>query len=237
MELDKLIYEARFHSNPERIPLSERYLQVFKGGYGFGDVIWAIPNPVLRNLSKKYQNIEISEAYQLLEHQAHEIRLLALFILEIKAKKKTLSEANRKLIAIEYLKRLKYVNNWDLVDASAHKLLGPWVEATNQPEILLNLAHTNNLWENRVAIMGTYHHIRLNNYELTLQISDILLHHKHDLIHKAVGWMLREIGNRNLQKELEYLSGRYKNMPRTMLRYAIEKFDEPLRQAFLKSEF
>jgi len=232
-----IIDEARFYAVRDRVPMVEKYLQVFKGGYGYGDIIWAIPNPVLRNLAKKYQHINLDESFQLLEHQAHEIRLLALFILELKVKKKTLSSESRNFIATEYLNRLSFINNWDLVDASAHKLLGPWIERTNQSEILLDLAYSSNLWKNRVAIIATFHHIRNYNYELSLKIADLLLSHKHDLIHKAVGWMLREIGNRDLQVELEYLSTCYKIMPRTMLRYAIEKFDEPLRQAFLKGEF
>ncbi len=129
------------------------------------------------------------------------------------------------------------MNNWDLVDSSAHKLLGPYVYKNNKASILLLLAKSNNLWENRIAIIATFYNIRQYAFELPFEIAALLLQHKHDLIHKAVGWMLREIGKRNQPAEIEFLKKHYKQIPRTMLRYSIEKFDEDLRISILKGKF
>jgi 3-methyladenine DNA glycosylase AlkD len=132
-----------------------------------------------------------------------------------------------------YMSHLEYVNNWDLVDASAHHILGAWL--LDKPhDYLFKLADSNHLWKQRVAVIATHWFIRNRQFCTTLKLSEKLLHHKHDLIHKAVGWMLREIGNLDYQAEYDFLLRHYKTMPRTMLRYAIEKFDEPVRQRFLK---
>ncbi len=134
-----------------------------------------------------------------------------------------------------YLDNLDSVNNWDLVDSSAHYILGPWMlAAPQQRQLLYKLARSQNLWQQRIAIMATFAFLRAGEFEDTFKIADLLLDHPHDLIHKAVGWMLREVGNRDRAAEEEFLKPRYKTMPRTMLRYAIEKFPEQLRQSYLK---
>ncbi|MBI9065969.1 MAG: DNA alkylation repair protein [Salinivirgaceae bacterium] len=225
--------EALASSETDRIVLYKKFFKCIPGGYGEGDVFAGIRNPILRNLAKKYKTIAIDDVFTLLKDEIHEIRLLALFILELKVKNKKITTIDFDSIAKGYIDNLDYVNNWDLVDASAHHILGFW-EFENNSGILLKLSKESGLWKNRVAMIGTFYHIRKNEFELTLKIAEILINHKHDIIHKAVGWMLREIGNRNREVELEFLNHYYKTMPRTMLRYAIEKFEEPLRLSYLK---
>ena len=134
-----------------------------------------------------------------------------------------------------YLNNLEGINNWDLVDSSAHQILGSWL--SDKPrELLTDFAHSDDLWQQRIAMIATYHFIKKDDFETTLKMAEILLHHEHDLIHKAVGWMLREAGNRNKKVEVDFLNRHYKIMPRTALRYAIEKFPEPERKAYLKGE-
>jgi len=237
MSLNQLIAEAKLLSNEAKIPEYERFLQVFPGGYGEGDIVWAIRIPLLRTLAKKYVNISLDDVFTLLKNKVHDLRMLAVFILEYKLAPKKTSNENREQIANRYLQHLTYINNWDLVDASCIKILGSYVYNKSKPQILLNLADSNNFWENRIAIVSTFYHIRKNEFKLSIDIATKLLYHKHDLIHKGVGWMLREIGNRDQMVELDFLAKHYKSMPRTMLRYAIEKFDEALRQQFLKGVF
>lgn len=132
-----------------------------------------------------------------------------------------------------YLNNIPYINNWDLVDSSADKILGPYF-FEQEKDLLYTLAHSDHLWKQRIAIITTFHFIRNGQFNDTFNIAKILLKNKHDLIHKAVGWMLREIGNRDFEAELNFLKDHYREMPRTMLRYAIERFEEGLRQQFLK---
>ena len=170
----------------------------------------------------------------LLDSEIHEHRLTALLILVYKYDKSN-DEEDKSEIINAYLDNLSRVNNWDLVDLSADKLLGPYLFKRDK-KLLYRFAESDDLWKQRIAIMSTFYFIKNNQYEDTLKLAEILIQHKHDLIHKAVGWMLREIGNRDYQIEYEFLKKRYNDMPRTMLRYAIEKFDEEVRQAFLKGK-
>lgn len=225
--------EALAFSDKERVPLINKYFHNFPDGYGYGDTFVAIRNPELRALARKYKEASIHEVFCLLEDKIHEIRQLALFILELIVKSKHLNPTDFNQIVAGYLQRLDYINNWDLVDTSAHHILG-FSEYVQPTGVLEKLANENNLWHNRIAMIATFYHIRKNAYETPLHIAEILVNHKHDLIHKAVGWMLREIGKRDLAVEEKFLQKQYKKMPRTMLRYAIEKFDEPLRLAYLK---
>ena len=155
-----------------------------------------------------------------------------MLILVCKFEKAKLDE-DKKAIVDLYINNLEYVNNWDLVDSSAYKILGAYLEERDR-SILYRLAKSNHLWSQRVAIIATLWFIGKNKFSDTLNIAQILLNHEHDLIHKAVGWMLREVGNRDFETEFQFLKKHYKQMPRTMLRYAIEKFDPELRQRFLK---
>lgn len=237
MAVSDIKQEALGYAIPERVDLYLKFFQCYPGGYGEGDVFAGIKNPPLRQLAQKYKSLDIDDIFTLLTDEVHEIRLLALFMLCARVKLKRTPFSEVEYIAQKYLQHLKYINNWDLVDASAHHLLGRWVYESGADEVVYNLAKSNNFWENRMAIISTFYHISNNEFRLALNIAEKLLHHKHDLIHKGVGWMLREIGKRDLMAELAFLSQYYKTMPRTMLRYAIEKFDEPMRQSFLKGTF
>jgi len=167
---------------------------------------------------------------KLLDSKIHEHRLVGLLILVDKYEK-----SNNKEIVDFYLANTKNINNWDLVDLTAHKILGHYLLDKDRT-LLYNLARSNDLWEKRISIISTFYFIKNNDFKDALKISEILLNDKHDLIHKAVGWMLREIGKRDQKAEEKFLKKYYKKMPRTMLRYAIEKFDEKKRKAYLRSE-
>jgi 3-methyladenine DNA glycosylase AlkD len=222
--------------SPDQIARKMKYFHCYPGGYGDGDTFACIINPVVHKFAKTHKDIPLNEVVHLLSDPVHELRLLALIILDHKYNSKKAVPTDKEQIVQIYLSNLKYVNNWDLIDSSAHKILGKWAFNSN-PDVLFKLAESQNLWENRVAMMSTLYHIRELQFEVPFKIARILLHHKHDLIHKVVGWMLREIGNRDLNAELDFLRMHYKSMPRTMLRYAIEKFDEPMRLKILKGQW
>jgi 3-methyladenine DNA glycosylase AlkD len=209
------------------------FFKTGKGDYGEGDVFAGIKVPVQRKIAKEFNQLEYSEVKQLLASKIHEERLIALLILVDKFENG--SEKEKEKIFNYYIENRKGVNNWDLVDLSAPKIAGSYL--LNRDKMLLyDFASSDNLWERRIAIISTYTFIRLNRYDDTLKISEILLNDKHDLIHKAVGWMLREVGNRNMNIEENFLRVRYKRMPRTMLRYAIEKFPESKRKKYLEGK-
>lgn len=227
--------ELATYISKEKALISAKFFKTGKGSYGEGDVFIGITVPEQRKIAKKYyKEIKLDEVEKLLNEKIHEYRLTALFILVYKYQKAS-SDFQKKEIVDLYLKNVSCVNNWDLVDSSADKILGDYCMLTNNKELLYEFATTDNLWKQRIAIMSTFYFIRNKEYNDTLKIAEILLNHKHDLIHKAVGWMLREIGKRDFNIEYDFLIKNYKKMPRTMLRYAIEKFDEPLRQRFLKN--
>lgn len=210
-----------------------KFFQAFPGGYGEGDEFIGVTVPNQRLVSKKfYKQISLDEIEFLLGESVHEYRLTALFMLVLKYQK-TKNEDTKEDIVNTYIKQIERVNNWDLVDSSAHLILGPHLMNRDRG-LLYELAISPNIWIQRIAIITTYHFIKNLQFADTLRISKILLNHKHDLIHKAVGWMLREVGNRDFESEYTFLTKHYRTMPRTMLRYAIEKFDEDLRQKFLK---
>ena len=214
---------------------ADKYPQFFKafpGGYGEGDKFLGIRVPAIRKIAKAYKDVSFEELAQLISDEYHEVRILALYVLIIQFDK-TKSEIHRKNVAEFYIKYIAFVNNWDLVDTSAHKILGAYLEDKNK-HILIEYATSGQLWLQRIAMIATFWYIRKNTYGDALQIAEILVNHHHDLIHKAVGWMLREIGNRDRDVEEKFLKKHYHTMPRTMLRYAIEKFEEPLRQQYLK---
>ncbi len=231
--LQHIIDEVYKYANPERAVQTAQYLQCYKGGYGFGDTFIGVSTPNLRTIAYNLKQTDTDLVFELLTHPVHEIRLLSLLILVKQFETKKTPPATRTKITNFYYNNLEYINNWDLVDTSAHKLLGPSI-TNNNLYIINELAHNHNLWKNRVAMMATFYHIKQRQFEIPLHIATILLNHKHDLIHKIVGWGLREIGNLDHQAETHFLNQHYKTMPRTMLRYAIEKFDEQERQAYLK---
>ncbi len=220
---------------PAKAEYFPKFFQAFPGGYGERDQFLGVTVPSQRRVAKKYwRKISLKEVEKLLQEPIHEYRLTALFILVSKFEHLK-NEAERKEIVDLYLNNLKFVNNWDLVDSSADKILGRYLfDYDKEKNILYDFAKSGDLWRQRVAIIATFYFIKQNHFEDTLAIAKILLHHKHDLIHKAVGWMLREIGKRDFTVEYNFLVEHYKDMPRTMLRYAIEKFENDLRKRFLQ---
>jgi 3-methyladenine DNA glycosylase AlkD len=225
-----ILSELKGKSTPERAKASKWFFKTGKGEYGEGDVFLGLAVPDVRKIALKFTDCSMSDISQMLQSKIHDVRQSALFILVKKFEKG--DEKIKKQIFDLYLKNTKRVNNWDLVDLSAPKIISRYL--LNKPrDILYKLARSKNLWEKRIAIMGTAEFIRQGDFNDTLKISEILLNDSHDLIHKAVGWMLREVGNRSLVTEEKFLEKHLKNMPRTMLRYAIEKFPESKRKAYL----
>ena len=225
--------ELRRLSNKAIAEHSRRFFKTGKGQYGEGDIFLGIRVPVLRKTAKKYQGISIDEIALLLKSKFHEERLLSLLMLAAIFNKA--NSKDRKAVYTLYLDNTRFINNWDLVDCSAEHIVGAYLRGADKKPIY-QLAKSYILWERRISIMSTFHFIKYNEFLDSLKISEILLHDKEDLIHKAVGWMLREIGKRDIEAEEEFLRKYYMEMPRTMLRYSIEKFPESKRQRYLKGK-
>lgn len=229
--LAKLTKELTGFKDPERAKAMLWFFKTGKGQYGEGDVFLGMSVPKQRVIAKKYVNLTLPDLQKLLENKIHEFRLVALFILVLQYKKVT--ERGKKEIVDFYLKNTKRVNNWDLVDSSAGYILGDYL-LDRDKTILYKLARSENIWERRIAIIATQGFIRKNKFDDTLKIAEVLLNDKHDLIHKAVGWMLREVGNRDPKTLYRFLDKHYQKMPRTMLRYAIEKFEKEKKEFYMK---
>ena len=233
MTLEVIRKQIKELSDPKRAEVSQRFFKTGPGEYGEGDRFIGIRVPILRKLARAHMDISIEESQKLLKSAVHEERLLALFILI--GLYNNGRENVRKRIYQLYLKNTTYINNWDLVDSSAEHIVGDFLFARSKT-VLYSLAKSKDLWERRIAIISTFCFIKRNMYDDALKISEMFLEDRADLIHKAVGWMLREIGKRNLETEENFLQLHYQRMPRTMLRYAIEKFPEPKRQQYLKGK-
>ncbi|MDR1591612.1 MAG: DNA alkylation repair protein [Prevotellaceae bacterium] len=229
------IKEALFAlSDPVKKAFLPHFFKTGKGQYGEGDLFIGVVVPRLRALVKQFDMPSMEEIDKLLADPYHECRLTGLLFL-IKMYASTHSETLRQSVYDFYLAHYTCINNWDLVDLSAPQIVGEHLLTRNRT-VLRTLATDNHLWLQRIAIVSTFTFIKHNQLDDTYTLADILLLHQHDLIHKAVGWMLREAGKRSFESEYTFLTtnDRYKMMPRTMLRYAIERFDEPMRQDFLK---
>ncbi|MDD2656222.1 MAG: DNA alkylation repair protein [Patescibacteria group bacterium] len=235
MSYQKITSELKNLTNEAKAKILSGFFKTGKGQYGEGDKFLGITVPEQRTIAKKYyENASFVDLQKMLENKIHEYRLTALLILVYKYEKSK-DEKLQKQIYNFYLKNLKHINNWDLVDVTTPNIVGDYL--TKNPEkknILYKLVKSKNLWERRVAILATFRLIREKQFEDTLKISEILLTDKHDLIHKAVGWMLREMGKRDIKPLVKFLDQCASTMPRTMLRYAIEKFPEEMRQYYLK---
>ena len=229
--MNRMDTELQSIANPEKAVVLQRFFKTGKGDYGEGDVFLGITVPETRGVAKKFLQLGFSEIEQHLYSKIHEERLAALLILVEKYKKS--SEKEKQKIYGFFIKHRKQVNNWDLVDLTADKIVGQYLLGKNK-SILFRLAKSKNIWDKRIAIVSTFAFIKENKFEETFKISEMLLNDRQDLIHKAVGWMLREAGKRNIEAERKFLKKHYKKMPRTMLRYAIEKFPEKERQEFMK---
>jgi 3-methyladenine DNA glycosylase AlkD len=231
--LDQIKRDLSQLSNPEKAKKLSSYFKTGKGQYGEDDIFLGIPVPEQRKVAKRHIDLPSNDLQELLNSKIHEHRLTALLILVSKYEKT--DNSGKEEIFHFYLKNTENINNWDLVDVSAPKIVGDYL-FNKDKSILFKLARSNNLWERRIAILSTSNFIRNNDFEDALHISELLLHDEHDLIHKAVGWMLREIGKRDQEVEERFLRKYCMHMPRTMLRYAIEKFDEKKRKFYLAGQ-
>jgi 3-methyladenine DNA glycosylase AlkD len=219
--------------SPEGAQGSLRYFKTGPGEYGEGDRFLGVSLPHLRTLARRHAALDLRGCSALLRSPYHEARLLALLILNRAYQRG--DEQTRRAIYRLYLDSTDRINNWDLVDSSAPYIVGPHLEERSR-RVLLRLARSQSLWERRIAMLATQHFIRSGEFADALAVADMLLEDPHDLIHKAVGWMLREVGKRDPRVAEDFLRTRYQRMPRTMLRYAIERFPEPLRKRYLRGE-
>jgi len=231
MKSKDVITDLERLKNPKKAKICQRFFKTGKGQYGEGDIFIGIKVPEQRGVAKKYIHLNLNEIENLLKSKIHEYRLTAVLILTYKFPK--LNRQDKKELTEFYLKNTKHINNWDLVDLSADKILGSYL-IDKDKKILYKLARSKNLWERRIAMLSCFNFIKNNDFKDALNISEILLKDDHDLIHKAVGWMLREIGKKDQKTEEDFLKKYYKQMPRTMLRYAIERFPENKRKFYMK---
>jgi 3-methyladenine DNA glycosylase AlkD len=218
-------------SKDEIAKSTKSFFKTNEGEYSFHDIFLGIKVPDIRKAVKKFETTPLSEIERLLKSKYHEIRLFALLHMVTSFSKSEKDEKEN--IYKTYLNNIEYVNNWDLVDSSAHYIIGAYLHDRDRKP-LYALAQSDSLWERRIAIVSTFYFIKQNQFDDTLKIAKILLNDKEDLIHKSVGWMLREVGKRDEVKERSFLNVYYKNMPRVMLRYAIEKFSQEERKLYLK---
>ncbi len=232
--ISEILEQLQASHNEEKARILQRFFKTAPGQYGEGDVFLGITVPTLRKLAAQYQGIALESVLGLIRHQYHEARLLALLLLIQRFQKS--DPKVKQMIFDAYLANTRFINNWDLVDLSAPHIVGAYLADKNR-DILSKLAISKQLWERRIAVVATFHFIRKGNFQSTLDISDLLLHDREDLIRKAVGWMLREVGKRDQALLEVWLKSRYRQMPRTMLRYAIEKFTPPKRQDYLHGLF
>ena len=231
--MNAVLAKKELHSHIKRgkAEALSRFFKTGRGEYGEGDVFLGVMVPETRTVAKSFKKLSHQEIKKLLNSKYHEERLLGILILVENFVVGTESEKEK--IYKFYLKNIKRINNWDLVDLSAPKIVGGYLYKKDK-KILYKFAKSKNLWERRVAILATFHFIYKNNFTETFKIAETLLNDGHDLIHKAVGWMLREVGKRISVSELEEFLDKYAElMPRTMLRYAIERFPERLRKVYI----
>lgn len=233
MNAKELKKELQKFADKKQAKILQRFFKTGKGEYAEGDSFLGIKVPVTRSLIKNYLNLPLSEIEILLHSNIHEERLAALLICVSQAKKA--DDIKLKSLFDFYISNTKWINNWDLVDLSAEHIVGKYLFMKDKT-LLYTLSESENLWERRISVLSTFYFIKQNYFEISLQIIEKLLKDKHDLIHKACGWMLREIGKRNFEIAFDFLKLHYRYMPRTMLRYAIEKFPEETRQKFLKNK-
>lgn len=223
-------------ADPKIAEHSGRFFKSGPGEYGVGDQFLGIRVPKQREIAEKYRDLSFDEVVELLQSPFHEVRLTAVLILVYKYQKAKNPEEHEKTYQF-YINHLEGVNNWDLVDSSAKYIAGHFLyEYDKDRSILYELSDSDDLWERRVAIMTTFYFIDQGDFEITLELAEKYLDAPEDLIHKATGWMLREIGKQDEDVLRDFLNPHYQKMPRTMLRYAIEKLDEPVRQMYLKGE-
>ena len=223
--------ELETYADPVKREYLPRFFKTGKGEYGEGDKFLGVVVPNTRTVAKQHKDAPFAVMAELLQSQWHECRLCALLMLVERFKKS--GEKERKLIYDFYLSQTARINNWDLVDLSAAQIVGGYLEEQDHTP-LYRLAQSSLIWEQRISIVSTWQWIRKGRFDDTLAIADILLYNKHDLIRKAVGWMLREVGKKDKIRLCTFLDTRYRDMPRTMLRYAIEKFSPEERRHYMQ---
>lgn len=231
---DQILEALNDLSVPEKAAFFPRFFKTGKGEYGEGDQFIGVIVPEQRKVAKEYfSKISLEELSQLISSEIHEHRLTALFMLISKFEKAKVQDVKDEIVEF-YLNHLQYVNNWDLVDTSCYKILGRYAFESQKENLLRELSDSDEMWHKRIAVVGTMYYVKKGSFELTKEFVTQNLLHPHDLMHKANGWLLREMGNKNEAELITYLNQHYRNMPRTCLRYAIEKLDEGLRQDYLK---
>jgi 3-methyladenine DNA glycosylase AlkD len=228
---DRAQAELRRQASPGKALIAQRYFKTGPGEYAEGDIFLGMTAAVFRSIARQFRGMPLAEIAKMIRSEVHEDRSLALFLLVDSFA--SADEVGQKRLVDFYLKNLRFVNNWDLVDGSAPNLLGAYC-FLHDKDILFRLVSSPRLWDRRVAVLSTLYFIRLGSFHDTLKMAETLLHDKEDLMHKAVGWMLREIGKRNERILEGFLDKHTTAMPRTMLRYAIERMPEKKRQAYLK---
>ena len=234
MTAEQLIESMQALADKEKAQFLQRFFKTGKGQYAEGDIFLGIKVPETRQVAKAYRNLPFSEIKKVVANPVHELRLCGLLILVERFKKA--SETDKKDIFDFYLSNTQYINNWDLVDLSSYNIVGNYL--LDKPrDILYRLAKSKNMWEQRIAIVSTWAFIRNKDLDDTLAISEMLLDHPHDLIHKAVGWMLRELSKRNEAAMLDFVEKHYNRLSRTTLRYAIERLPEDIRKNILQGKF
>jgi 3-methyladenine DNA glycosylase AlkD len=226
--------ELQSMADPDKASILQRFFKTGPGQYGEGDIFIGITVPQSRQVAKKFSQLPLGEVRTLLYSRIHEERLVALLILAWRYSSASSSREEKEEIVKFYVDNIKQVNNWDLVDLSAPNILGAHIVDRDSRRLLYRLAGSENVWERRIAILATYHFIRNGDFSDTLKIAEMLLHDRHDLIHKAAGWMLREVGKRDAAAEEAFLEKYWSVMPRTMLRYAIERLPESKRRRYKK---
>jgi 3-methyladenine DNA glycosylase AlkD len=232
MNANEVAFDLNQHKDSQKAIIYQRFFKTGPGDYGEGDVFIGLTMPQQRSIAQKYKQLDLDEVQKLLISPIHEYRMTGLLILTYKYPKA--SPSGKEDIFRFYLNNLGAVNNWDLVDVTTPKIIGFHILHNPKERIILEkLAMSANLWERRVSMLATFPLIRSGNFTEALKVAEILLHDKHDLIHKAVGWMLREIGKHDQAVEEEFLEKFRHKMPRTMLRYAIKKFDSEKRSYYL----
>ena len=231
--VDEVVKHLKMLADESIAEHSQRFFKSGEGDYGAGDKFLGIRVPVIRKTVKQFKQANLSDALELLSNEYHEIRLFAVLLMVALFERAKSDQAPQKQIVEAYLANTQYINNWDLVDSSAHKILGRYL-LNKERSILHELSLSQCLWQKRISMMATYYFIKQGQFDDTFKIAENLMADSHDLIHKIVGWMLREVGNKDKQAEQRFLKKHYHNMPRTMLRYAIEKFPQAQRQQYLK---
>jgi 3-methyladenine DNA glycosylase AlkD len=233
MKAEQVRKRLRQLADRDRAEVSQRFFKTGPGEYGEGDVFLGVRVPDLRRLAGDFQELDLKGIRTLLRSEVHEERAMALLILIRNYQRG--GDRERERIYTFYMNHLRFINNWDLVDVSAEHVVGAFLKDKSRKP-LHRLARSTDLWERRVSILATFHYIKAGEFSETLKIARTLLSDEEDLIQKAVGWMLREVGKRDLATEERFLREHYRKMPRTMLRYAIERFPEPKRRRYLKGK-